>query len=164
MGNTSLRPFSTGGSLLEFFNIKTPVLRYNLVHPLARRPQKSSEFSAGFDIASVDHVCVPPWEQRLIDTGIEFRAPEGCFLKISPRSGFSLHTNTSVMAGIFDLDYTSSLSILIYNHSNEEIMIVPGDRIAQIIPVRIKFPLLKEVSNLPTTRRGTNGFGSSGLA
>lgn len=37
-----------------------------------------------------------------------------------------------------------------------------GDRVAQLILERIAYPDIKEVNELPSTERGTDGFGSTG--
>lgn len=50
-----------------------------------------------------------------------------------------------------------------FNHSNEDFEIAPGDRIAQLICERIIYPKIEEVDSLSDTNRGAGGFGSTGM-
>lgn len=50
----------------------------------------------------------------------------------------------------------------IYN-KNAEVVINPGDRIAQLIVSKILKPTIAETTSLGTTDRGDKGFGSSGV-
>lgn len=51
---------------------------------------------------------------------------------------------------------------MLFNHSNVDFKIAPGDRIAQLICERIVYPELVEVDTLGNTVRGERGFGSTG--
>ena len=50
-----------------------------------------------------------------------------------------------------------------FNHSDEDLKVKQGDRIAQLILEKISTPAVKETVNLSSTVRGSRGFGSSGL-
>lgn len=58
--------------------------------------------------------------------------------------------------------YSGNLGVVLFNHSNEDLEVAPGDRIAQLICERIIYPKLEEVESLNDTNRGTGGFGSTG--
>ena len=49
------------------------------------------------------------------------------------------------------------------NHSDEDLPIKMGDRIAQLILEQIKAPDVQEVEKLDETVRGEQGFGSTGM-
>lgn len=51
---------------------------------------------------------------------------------------------------------------MLFNHSNEDFEVTPGDRIAQLICEKITYPSLEEVKSLNDTNRGAGGFGSTG--
>lgn len=57
---------------------------------------------------------------------------------------------------------SGNLQILLFNHSDEEFKIAPGDRIAQLICEKIEYPELQELDTLDETARGAGGFGSTG--
>lgn len=55
------------------------------------------------------------------------------------------------------------MGVVLFNHSNENFLIAPGDRIAQLICERITYPKIEEVKSLSDTNRGAGGFGSTGM-
>ena len=68
------------------------------------------------------------------------------------------------MPGVIDPDYRGNIGIVLVNHGGEELRIDVGDRIAQVICERISNADVIESSEcLPASRRGTAGFGSTGL-
>lgn len=48
-------------------------------------------------------------------------------------------------AGVIDSDYTGEVKIVLFHHSQENVYIKKGDRIAQLICERICQPQLQEV-------------------
>lgn len=53
--------------------------------------------------------------------------------------------------------------MILFNHSNEDFEVAPGDRIAQLICEKITYPKIEEVDTLTDTSRGAEGFGSTGI-
>lgn len=53
--------------------------------------------------------------------------------------------------------------MVLFNHSNDDFKISPGDRVAQLICEKITYPELEEVNTLDNTARGEGGFGSTGI-
>ena len=77
----------------------------------------------------------------------------------------ALKHNIGLMNGIgtIDSDFRSPVGIILHNYGTENFVINPGDRIAQgvICPViQVEFA---EVLKLDETKRGTGGFGSTGI-
>jgi len=66
--------------------------------------------------------------------------------------------------GTIDSDYRGVVKVILINWGSEPFTVRRGDRIAQIVPVRIPTISLTEVENLETTDRGDGGFGSTGVA
>lgn len=95
-------------------------------------------------------------------TDIQVQLPPGTYGRIAPRSGLALKNFIDVGAGVIDADYRGNLQILIFNHSDKEFEIAPGDRIAQLICEKIECPELQELDTLDETVRGAEGFGSTG--
>ena len=67
------------------------------------------------------------------------------------------------LAGVVDSDYCGEVGVLLFNHGDQDFDVKMGDRIAQLILEKINTPPVKEVQDLDDTRRGTGGFGSTGV-
>lgn len=87
----------------------------------------------------------------------------GCYGRIASRSGLALYSSIIVCAGVIDADYRGPINVILLNYSNKEFNISVGDRIAQLICEKILIPDLELVSELDDTKRGSNGFGSTGV-
>jgi deoxyuridine 5'-triphosphate nucleotidohydrolase len=89
-------------------------------------------------------------------------------MKIYPRSGLSLKFGLGLInsVGIIDGDYTNQLYVPMINHSDKEVTISAGDRIAQAeilkngVPLRTTFHWLTSSPKEAGNRKG--GFGSTG--
>jgi dUTP pyrophosphatase len=136
-------------------------LRVVRVHPEAVLPERKTNQSAGYDIASIEEVEIPPRMHRLVRTGIAFTVPEGTYGQLAPRSGLSCKGCT-VGAGVIDQDYTGEVRVLLFNLSASPIILQKADRIAQLIIKPIATPSVVEVQTLQETERGEGGFGSTG--
>jgi dUTP pyrophosphatase len=98
----------------------------------------------------------------LVPTYLAFSLPAGTYGRLSTRSSMAIQ-GIDVCAGVIDADYTGEVKVLLHNRSPNLYRALRGDRIAQIIATRIDYPLLYEINELNETRRGAEGFGSSGI-
>lgn len=64
--------------------------------------------------------------------------------------------------GVVDCGYTGSVDVLLFNHDSIPYTVRRGDRIAQLIIIKIADCEIKEGIIDNTAIRGNNGFGSSG--
>ena len=126
-------------------------------------PKRGSEDAAGYDIASAEDTVVPAKGKAVIKTGISIAIPEGCYGRIAPRSGLTVKKFIDVGAGVIDADYRGEIGVVLFNHSEEDFEVKPGDRIAQLILEKIATPQVKETADLSCTERGSNSFGSTGI-
>ena len=62
-----------------------------------------------------------------------------------------------------DSDYRGEYIVPIHNDSDEDKIIEPGERIAQLIVMPFVEVSFREVKELTDTERGDGGFGSSGV-
>lgn len=78
---------------------------------------------------------------------------------VSVKEGIKLHWYI-----IFFIFFSNSgnVGVILFNHSNEDFEVAPGDRIAQLICEKITYPKIEEVDTLTDTSRGAEGFGSTG--
>jgi dUTP pyrophosphatase len=61
-----------------------------------------------------------------------------------------------------DADYRGEVRVILMNHSQEDLIIKRGDRIAQMIVNKIERIRFEEVQELPDSNRGSGGFGHTG--
>ena len=126
-------------------------------------PRRGTENAAGYDIASAEETVVPAKGKTVVKTGISIAVPDGCYGRLAPRSGLAVKKHIDVGAGVIDADYRGEIGVVLFNHSDEDFQVKQGDRIAQLILEKIDTPLVKETADLPSTVRGTQGFGSTGI-
>ncbi|MCQ2346142.1 MAG: dUTP diphosphatase [Paludibacteraceae bacterium] len=129
-------------------------------------PKYESSGAAGMDIRCnlSAPVRLAPMERKLIPTGLYMELPEGYEAQIRPRSGLALKRGLTVLntPGTIDADYRGEIGVILVNLSNEEQIIEPAERIAQMVIARVEQAEIKEVDILNETERGAGGFGSSG--
>lgn len=133
-------------------------------HPL---PQYQTQGSSGMDLrANLDKkIILKSLERTLVPTGIYIELPQGYEAQIRARSGLALKKGLSLPNGIgtIDSDYRGELKIIFVNLGKEDIEINDGDRIAQMVIMKIERPEIEEVEILGDTERSKSGFGHTGL-
>lgn len=137
-------------------------LLIQLRHGNAKAPLKGSPYSAGHDLKSCEDVVIPARGRKLVNIGISVFFPFGTYGRVSSRSGMSLKSGIEVGAGVIDFDYGGELKVLLYNHSDKDYHVVVGDRIAQLIVVKIAYCDI-DVERVELEVRGDKGFGSTGV-
>jgi dUTP pyrophosphatase len=113
----------------------------------------------------VEGAALAPGERGSIGTGIALEIPEGHAGLVLPRSGLAArHGITIVNApGLIDAGYRGEIRVLLLNtDGNASFEISPGDRIAQLVVIRVETPQLEQFEELAASERGAGGFGSSG--
>lgn len=136
-------------------------------------PTYSTEYSAGMDLranlkdeeGNDKVISIVPGERVLIPTGLYLSIPYGYEGQIRPRSGLAIKYGITVLntPGTIDADYRGEICVCLINHSKHSFKLHHGDRIAQIIFSKVEQAILVEVSELINTKRGTGGFGHTGV-
>ena len=136
----------------------------NSNHPL---PQYETSHSAGMDLRAnlQKPVILNPMERALIPTGLYVEIPMGFEGQVRPRSGLAIKKGVTVLnaPGTIDADYRGELKVILINLSREIFEINDGDRIAQFVIASYSQPSLIEVKELSASKRGSGGFGSTGI-
>lgn len=132
--------------------------------PNALSPIKKSKQAAGYDLRSAYDMVVPAHDKATVPTEIRIKLPKNCYGRIAGRSGLASKRGITIGAGVIDADYRGPISVILFNHSDQDFEINRGDRIAQLICERIYYPKLRQVKKMTRTERGENGLGSSGVA
>ena len=125
-------------------------------------PQYAHEGDAGADITASEKVTIPPRERTLVSTGVRLEIPDGHVGLIWPRSGLAVKKGIDCGAGVIDSHYRGEVKVLLFNHSDNEFQIEPGDRIAQILIQKVERVEFLPVDQLSETARNDAGFGSTG--
>ena len=129
-------------------------------------PKYQTSQSAGMDLrANIDApVLIKPLDRKLIPTGLHISLPEGYEAQIRPRSGLAIKKGITVIntPGTIDSDYTGDIGVILVNISNEDFVVQPGDRIAQMVINKFEQAKFEVVEELDETERGEGGFGHTG--
>jgi dUTP pyrophosphatase len=140
-------------------------LRIARLDERARLPTRAHDGDAGLDLYALEDAVLAPGERASVPTGIAVEIVPGQAGLVLPRSGLAARHGISVVnaPGLIDAGYRGEVRVLLLNTDREQpFQIAAGDRIAQLVLVRVELPDLVEVDSLTDTARGTGGFGSSG--
>lgn len=137
-------------------------IRIKKVNPLAKIPKYETIGAAGFDLASVEEVVVPPKSRTVVKTGLVVDIPQGFEIQIRGRSGLTLKTETIVHFGTIDSDYLGEIGVIMINTGDTPYTIKRGDRIAQGVLAPVARANFIEGDVLKVTKRGSGGYGSTG--
>ncbi|MDO4891596.1 MAG: dUTP diphosphatase [Coriobacteriaceae bacterium] len=130
-------------------------------------PANAYRGDAGVDLHALEGCTLEPFERRLIHTGLAIAIPEGYAGFVMPRSGSALKKGLSLVntPGLIDSNYRGELGVIAVNlDAHEPIVIEPGDRVAQLVLMKVENVAFKVVHDLDDTDRGAGGFGSSGFS
>ncbi len=130
-------------------------------------PGYETSASAGMDIRAniTESITLKPLERAIIKTGLFIALPEGYEAQIRPRSGLAAKHGITVLnaPGTIDADYRGEIGVILVNLSNDNFTINDGDRVAQMIIAAYVHTKWEEVNVLDDTKRGSGGFGSTGI-
>lgn len=130
-------------------------------------PNYETEGAAGMDLkANIDTaIILKPLERAIIKTGLFIELPLGFEAQVRPRSGLAAKKGITVLnaPGTVDADYRGEIGVILVNLSNEDFTVNDGERIAQLVIAKHERVNWQEVNILDTTKRGSGGFGSTGV-
>ena len=130
-------------------------------------PKYETEGSSGMDLtANVNKVIeIQPGKSEIIPTGLSLSIPKNYEIQIRPRSGLAAKNQISVLntPGTIDEDYRGEIKVILINLGEKKFKIEKGLRIAQMVLCPIIKAELEEVDELDETKRGSGGFGSTGI-
>ncbi len=130
-------------------------------------PKRSTDKSAGYDLALIEDLVIPAKSIRLGKTGVKAYMQEGEVLKIHARSSLALKKGLMLAngVGVVDHDYYGNpdndghIMISLYNFTNQDILLKKGERVAQGI-----FEKYLTIDNDETQNKNRQGgFGSTGI-
>jgi dUTP pyrophosphatase len=129
----------------------------------AHLPEYATAGAAGLDLyACLDEaVEIPSGEGALIPSGVAIAIPDGMVGLVRDRSSLAVQGLLTV-AGVIDSDYRGEVMVAVRNAGKNAALVLPGQRVAQMLIVTCPQVAVDESAELPSTVRGTGGFGSTG--
>jgi dUTP pyrophosphatase len=125
-------------------------------------PSYAHSGDAGADLKASKACTVPARGKCLVSTGLSMALPDGHVGLIWPRSGLAVKHSIDCGAGVIDAKYRGEVKVLLFNHSDDDFTIEPGDRIAQLLVQKVESVKFAPVDSLEETARNKAGFGSTG--
>ena len=141
--------------------MKTRIKRFDKSLPL---PEHKTTKAAAFDLYARETMEIQPSSVAYIPLNNAIETPDGYFLLVAARS--STHKKGLWMAngiGIMDPDYSGNedeYKAVYYNFTDAPVKVEKGERIAQVVCVKMETPVIQEVDTMPNKTRG--GFGTTG--
>ena len=140
----------------------------NFVNANIPLPEYKTDGSAGMDVRA----CIK--EKIVVKQGSTVMIPLGFAMYIEdkniaaiiiPRSGLGSKNGIVLgnLVGLIDSDYQGELMVPLWNRSNKDFDIKPGDRIAQMVFIPLVLAEFEIVNSFEQSERGIKGFGSSGV-
>jgi dUTP pyrophosphatase len=140
-------------------------LRVRRLDERATLPTRAHPGDAGLDLHALEEAVLGPGERAPVRTGIAIEIPDGQAGLVLPRSGLAARHGIALVnaPGLIDSGYRGEIQVLLLNTDRSQAYVVaPGDRIAQLVLIEVRTPVLIEVDELEVSQRGAGGFGSTG--
>lgn len=129
-------------------------------------PTYGTAHAAGLDLSAAVRapVVLEPGARALIPCGFALAIPAGFEGQVRPRSGRALREGLTVLnsPGTIDADYRGELKVILINLGQAPIVLVRGERVAQLIIAPVAQMSPRWVAELDATPRGIQGFGHTG--
>ena len=146
---------------MDKFNVNIKKLNENAVIPTY-----GTEYAAGADLYACMEgaITIAPGETHFVKTGLAMEVPVGYAGLIYARSGLACKKGLAPAnkVGVIDSDYRGEIMVALHNHSNVEVTVESGERIAQLVITPYIVAAFNQVEELEETVRGEGGFGSTG--
>ena len=134
--------------------------------PSIELPAYKTEGASGMDLMAFikETIVLKSKNSCLVPTGIAVAFSNEFEIQIRPRSGLAAKHQLSVLntPGTIDADYRGEIRVILINLSNEEFTIKDGERIAQMVIAKHVKSKWQQTDKLEETKRGVDGFGSTG--
>jgi dUTP pyrophosphatase len=129
-------------------------------------PEYMTEGASGGDLrAAIEgEILLAPMSRVLVPTGLALAIPSGYEGQVRPRSGLALRHGVTLLnsPGTIDSDYRGEVKVLVVNLGTEDFVLRRGERIAQLVILKVERAGFSSVESLDGTERGSGGFGHTG--
>ena len=140
----------------------------NFVNANIPLPEYKTDGSTGMDVRACikEKIAVKQGSTVMIPLGFAMHIEDKNIAAIIiPRSGLGSKNGIVLgnLVGLIDSDYQGELMVPLWNRSNKDFDIKPGDRIAQMVFIPLVLAEFEIVNSFEQSERGIKGFGSSGV-
>ena len=130
-------------------------------------PSYATDGSAGLDLlAAIEgDIEINPGARAAIPCGIAVAFSDKYEGQVRARSGLALNHGITLLnaPGTIDSDYRGEIKAILVNLGDTPFTVTRGMKIAQLVLARVKRAIIVGVEELPGTKRGEGGFGSTGM-
>lgn len=126
-------------------------------------PSRATPGAAGIDLAAAEAVTIKAGNAVTpVRLGFAVAIPEGYVGLLCVRSGLAKRgVSLTNGVGVIDADYRGELAGLFTKMTPKDLTVEAGERVAQLVIVPVLTAPISE-GELPSTKRGSGGFGSTG--
>ena len=141
-------------------------VKYFAENEFFKEPYQATENSARYNLFAADTLTLFRKNNGCISLAGRFAIPEGLFGKIFRRSRLLRDQLISCDGRVLDADFRGIVQVIMINHHSEKAFTIrTGDRIGQCVFMKkynVQFEKVLGMSFLGNTKRGADGFGSTG--
>ncbi|NLH40016.1 MAG: dUTP diphosphatase [Elusimicrobia bacterium] len=137
-------------------------IKIKKLNPNAQIPERAYENDAGADLFSLEDVTVSPHSPAQIKTGIAVALPPKTCGFLWGKSSIE-SKGLIITAGLIDEGYRGEVIVCVFNLTDKIQIVEKNQKIAQLVVMPVYYPKFKVVKELPKSKRGIFGFGSTGL-
>lgn len=140
-------------------------IKVKRLDPAAKLPERKHDSDAGFDLWALDAYRFSyDGKGLVIKTGLSILIPDGYVGLLFPRSSIvNTCSRLSNSVGVIDAGYTGEIIAKFdeqpFTNRNTY---KKGERCLQLVVIELPKVQIVEVDEMPKTKRGDNGFGSTG--
>ena len=141
-----------------------PIVKFKKLDEKAKQPEYGSENANGADLFALNDHVIDPGKTVKIQTGIALELNDDYAGFIMARSGMACNRGLAPAnkVGLIDTDYRGEIIVALHNHGEQTQIIESGDKVAQLVIIKLPQANFIEVEDLDKTERGDGGFGSTG--
>jgi dUTP pyrophosphatase len=136
-------------------------IQYKLLYEGAVAPTKAHTTDAGYDLTAWSASTSNVSDYIEYNTGVAVNIPEGYVGLLFPRSSV---TNKDMMlknsVGVLDSGFQGAILFRYWEYGDEIYKV--GDRVGQLVILKLPEVELEETDSFTKSERGENGFGSTG--
>ena len=141
-------------------------IKYFEESEFSKKPEQATEESTGYDLYAADTITILPKNPQTIPLDLRFAIPAGFCGQIFLQLSILVNQLVIVDGGVIDSDFRGIVKAILVNLSDKTFTVRVGDRIAQLVILEkynVNFEKVGERTLLGGTKRGSSGFGSTGV-
>lgn len=124
-------------------------------------PTRAHKTDAGLDVYALTGGIVEAKSTKTFRTGVHVELPEQTAGVVLPKSGLMVHRDILTF-GVIDESYRGEIMVHVFNLGDKDYIVKKGDKLTQLLIIRVLYEDVEVVQELGYGERGTDGFGSSG--